>query len=371
MERSLLSAAVAVLAVAAGALSMSPASAEAGRHARVVVLKPTETRRATVVFRIEPWMRRAGRVTAVRGRVRRPIRRARFLRAVRLGRLTLYPHRGLSLGRHRRPWVVSIRVSRRRPSGRVDPRTLMSEPFRANGSNNLITNEYAGWHASDSTVVRSPVWRSDGGSLFSVGATDASGAASRVASTGRVDSSFADKYSQTYTHSNKMRFWTKQGGFGNVRIDADIKPSAWGAGAPTSWAGFKFYLRRQLDATESGFYTIEPYILDGHIYIQKKCLGNTGGGNYSAGGTYYLLASKSGYSVPLDSWQKIGASAKTNSDGTVTISLYRNGTLALQATDRGIRSDGTGCPTLGAGHLGFRSDYLQYYLDNWKVTTLP
>ena len=57
---------------------------------------------------------------------------------------------------------------------------------------------------------------------------------------------------------------------------------------------------------------------------------------------------------------------RTNSDGSVTIRLYRNGTLALQATDRG-----TGCAPLGAGHLGFRSDYLQYYVDNWNVTGNP
>ena len=245
----------------------------------------------------------------------------------------------------------------------------MAEHFEsANHPNNLITNEYASWHGSDATAARSMVWHSDGGSLFSAHASDAT---SRVGYTGKLDSNSADRYSLTNTHSNKMRFWTRRGGFGDARIDVDIKPIAWGASAPSSWGGFKFYLRRERDATQSSFYTIEPYIRDGHIYIQKKCLGDTGGGNYSADGTYYILAGKSGYGVPLGSWHRVGASAKTNSDGSVTISLYRDGTLALQATDRGKRPDGTGCPPLGAGHLGFRSDYLQYYLDRWRVTTLP
>jgi hypothetical protein len=248
---------------------------------------------------------------------------------------------------------------------------LMFEGFdRANGSNDVITNEYAGWHAWDSTAVHSPVWRSDGGSLFSVDASDASGQPGRVGSTGRLDSGFADKYSQNYTHSNKMRFWTKANGFDSVRIDLDIKPQGWHSSAPSSWAGFKFYLRRQADATKASFYTVEPYIKDGKVYIQKKCTGNTGGGNYTADGTYYLLASKGGYSVPLGSWQEVAATARTNADGSVTLGVWRNGTLIIQATDRGIRSDGTGCRPLIGGHLGFRSDYLQYQLDNLRVSPL-
>jgi hypothetical protein len=164
-----------------------------------------------------------------------------------------------------------------------------------------------------------------------------------------------------------MRFWTKQGGFGDVRIDADLRPMAWDPAGPSNWSGFKFYLRRQVDATESSFYTVEPDIKDGHVYIQKKCYGVTDtSANATAEGTYYILAQKSGFSVTLGSWQRIGASTKTNADGSVTVSLYRNGTLALQATDRGI-----GCPVLGPGHVGFRSDYFQYYLDSWNVSALP
>jgi len=251
------------------------------------------------------------------------------------------------------------------------PGGLMSDGFdSANGTNGLITNEYAGWHSTDGSAVQSPVWRSDGGSLFSVSATDASGGTSRMAYTGKLDSSMADKYSETYTHSNKMRFWTKQTGYENVRIDADYRPMAWDPAAPSTWGGFKFYLRRQADVTITSFYTVEPQIADGHIYIQKKCLGQTGGGNYVEGGTYYLLAQKSGSGVPLGGWLAIGASTRTNSDGSVTISLYRNGSLLLQTTDHGVNADGTGCAPLGPGRVGFRSDYLQYYLDNWSVTPL-
>jgi hypothetical protein len=253
------------------------------------------------------------------------------------------------------------------PSG-----ALMFDGFgSANGPNGLITNEYAGWHSSDGTAVHSPVWRSDGGSLFSVAATDRAGRTSQVAYTGKLDSSFADRYSQSYTHSNKMRFWTKASGFGDVRVDAAIKPTAWAADAPATWAGFKFYLRREVGATDSSFYTVEPIIKDGHVYIQKKCLGDTGGGNYSSGGTYYLLASKSGFTTALGSWREISATVKTNADGSVTIGLWRDGTLAAQAVDRGVRSDGTGCAPLAAGHVGFRSDSLQYYLDDFAVSALP
>lgn len=266
-----------------------------------------------------------------------------------------------------RTWTVALEPP---PSTESVPNgASMSDGFAAaNGSNNLITNEYAGWHSSDSTAVQSSIWRSDGGSLFSVSTVDASGELGRVAYTGNLDSNAADKYSQTYTHSNKMRFWTKATGYGDVRIDAEIKAESWSPEAPSSWGGFKFYLHREVGATESPFYTVEPFIKDGHLYIQKKCLGDTGGGNYSTGGTYYVLASKSGFSVPLGSWHEIAATAHTNADGSVTIGLYRDDELLLQAVDHGLRSDGTGCAPLKAGHVGFRSDFLQYYLDDFKVT---
>ncbi len=264
-----------------------------------------------------------------------------------------------------RQWTVEVPAP-------VEPTPAQGTPMvdgfeTANGPNALITNEYAGWHSSDSTAVHSGVWRSDGGSLFSVSTTGPNGEPVRAAYTGNLDSNSADKYSQTYTHSNKMRFWTKASGYGNVKLEASIKPLAWGDGVPSTWGGFKFYLNREVGATESGFYTAEPYIKDGHVYIQKKCLGDTGGGNYSTGGTYYLLASKSGFSTPLGSWQRIAASSRANSDGSVTISLYRDGVLVLQAVDRGVRSDGTGCAPLTAGHVGFRSDFLQYYLDDFAI----
>jgi hypothetical protein len=257
------------------------------------------------------------------------------------------------------------------PSEPLPAGALMYDGFEAaNGPNNLITNEYAAWHSWDTSAVASAVWQSDGGSLFSVPTTGEDGEATRAAYTGRLDNNAADKYSETWTHSDKMRFWTKASGFEDVRVDADIKPIGWGAEAPSTWAGFKFYLRREYGVTESPFYTAEPYIKDGHAYIQKKCLGDTGGGNYSSGGTYYLLASKSSLGTPLGSWHKISATTQTNADGSVTISLYRDGTLTLQAVDRGVRSDGTGCPPLTGGHIGFRSDYFEYYLDNYEVTPL-
>jgi hypothetical protein len=252
---------------------------------------------------------------------------------------------------------------------------LMYDGFgAANGSNNLITNEYAAWHSSDGSAVNSPVWQSDGGSLFSVATTGEGGESTNAAYTGKLDNSSADKYSQTNTHSNKMRFWTKASGFGDVRIDARIKAMSWSPEAPSSWGGFKFYLRRELGVTDSPFYTAEPYIKDGHLYIQKKCLGDTGGGNFvpgegaSPGGTYYILGSKTGYTVPLESWHRIAATVHTNADGSVTIGLYRDGALLLQAVDHGIQADGTGCAPLPAGHVGFRSDFLQYYLDDFQVS---
>jgi hypothetical protein len=268
-----------------------------------------------------------------------------------------------------RTWTVELQPPATESSPEPANGAPMSEGFdSANGPNNLITNEYAAWHSWDSAAVGSPVWKSDGGSLFSVSAVGPGGSSERVAYNGALDDEQADRYSEAHTHSDKLRFFTKAAGFGNVQVGTWIKPLGWGAGAPSSWGGFKLYLRREKDASVSSAYTAEPYIYDGHAYIQKKCEGQTGGGTYANGGTYYLLASKSGLGVPLGSWHQVAASSRTNSDGSVTISLYRDGALVLQAVDRGIRPDGTGCAPLEAGHTGFRSDFLQYYLDDFTVT---
>jgi roadblock/LC7 domain-containing protein len=253
------------------------------------------------------------------------------------------------------------------------PASLLRDGFdSANGLNGLITNEYAAWHSSDPAGVDSPIWQSDGGSLFSVPAVGPTGAMARVAYTGELDNQAADLFSAIATHSDKMRFWTKASGFENVRVASWIKPLGWGAGVPTSWGGFKFYLRREKGVTDSPFYTAEPYIYDGHAYIQKKCLGNTGGGNFvpgegsSPGGTYYTLASARVSAPPIGSWHPVSATTRTQADGSVEISLYRDGALLLRAVDRG-----TGCAPLRGGHVGFRSDFFRYYLEDFEVTALP
>jgi hypothetical protein len=234
---------------------------------------------------------------------------------------------------------------------------LLHDDFdSANGPNGLITNEYAAWHSWDSAGVDSPLWQSDGGSLFSVPAIGPDGNWTRVAYTGTLDSQPADLFSEGGTHSNKMRFWTRASGFEDVRVASWIKPLSWGIGVPSSWGGFKFYLRREKGVTESPFYTAEPYIYDGHAYIQKKC----------GDGSYHLLAQMRGPAVPLGSWHAVAASSRTLADGSVTISLYRDGALLLRATDRG-----TGCPPLLGGRVGFRSDFLRYALEDFEVTALP
>jgi hypothetical protein len=209
--------------------------------------------------------------------------------------------------------------------------------------------------------VKSPHWRFDGGSLFSKSVDGR-----QAAYTGKLDSTAADKYSERYTHSNKVRFWTKAGSYENVRVQAGIKPMGWHLAAPSTWSGFKFYLRRQhptADTSTHGFYTAEPNIKDGSIYIQKKCRGSLAGGTAQAnGGTYYLLAKKSPGTLPMNTWSKVAGEVKTNANGSVKISVYRNGVLQLTATDTG-----RGCAPHYGGPVGWRSDYFRYYADNFRV----
>jgi hypothetical protein len=100
---------------------------------------------------------------------------------------------------------------------------------------------------------------------------------------------------------------------------------------------------------------------DGSVVIKKKCRGGD-----DNGGTYYELASASGFPVPLGAWQQVGASIQTNADQTVTIKLYREGRQLIEATDTGV-----GCAAITApGAVGVRGDNLDFDLDDFTVSAL-
>jgi hypothetical protein len=62
----------------------------------------------------------------------------------------------------------------------------------------------------------------------------------------------------------------------------------------------------------------------------------------------------------------VKATAKNNSDGSVTISLYSEGTLLVTATDNGLG----GPPIRAPGKLGLRGDNCNFNFDDFTVDSL-
>ncbi len=222
----------------------------------------------------------------------------------------------------------------------------------ANGANGLITNEFAFWNPVDTSAVRSPSWQMTSGSLFWQDGTGWSG---------RADGCAPDRLSSTCTNSAVFRLNTARADFGDVRVDMALRLNALTSTASTpavDWDGIHIWLRYQ---SEIRLYYASVNRRDGTVVIKKKCAGGA-----SNGGTYYTLASVAGHAAPLGTWQSVGASSVTNADGSVTVGLYREGTLVLSTRDTG-----TGCaPISGAGAVGVRGDNADLNIDAFTVSPL-
>lgn len=177
----------------------------------------------------------------------------------------------------------------------------------------------------------------------------------------------------TNGHGSCQRWYTSATFPGATQtVTADFKATGWDSNAPSngSWAGFKFFMSRDTADNSGSNYTVEPVIYDNTIHIQKKCYGIDDTSNplavsYSNGGTWYLLAQKN--NMPLSSgWHELKGTVKDNPDGSATITLYRDGSALLSATDKpGL----TGCPVLTNGHVGWRSDFMEYEIDNFTASS--
>lgn len=109
--------------------------------------------------------------------------------------------------------------------------------------------------------------------------------------------------------------------------------------------------------------------MDGHAVIKKK-----------KDGVYTTLAEKKVFAgtydratspnlIPIDQWMKLKSTVITNSAGAAVI------TLALDRANSGAWeqllsfTDSTD-PLLGAGSIGIRSDYMDVFFENYKVSEL-
>src|SRR4051794_36649497 len=222
----------------------------------------------------------------------------------------------------------------------------------------LITNEYAYWNPGDSAAHRSADWEMDSGSRF---------ARAGAAWTGPVtDNCDPDRDSATCTNSGVFRLNTKRRDFDAVRVEMRLRANAFddrdeSADPDTpavDWDGVHIWLH-YVDEYELYYASVNRR--DGSVVIKKKCRGGD-----DNGGTYYELASASGFPVPTGAWQQVGASIQTNADRTVTIKLYREGQQLIEAIDTGV-----GCAAvIASGAVGVRGDNLDFDIDDFTVSAL-
>jgi hypothetical protein len=180
---------------------------------------------------------------------------------------------------------------------------------------------------------------------------------------GKVDGGVPDALSVTSTGSAIFRLNTRNYTFGDVQVSMRLNLAGLRSTSRTpavDWDGVHIFLHYQ---SQYELYYASVARRDGHVVIKKKCLGGT-----SNGGSYYALANSevSGLSFPYGSWQSVGASIRNNADGSVTITLQRNGKVVSSATDSGV-----GCaPIRAAGATGIRGDNAEFQFADYTVSDL-
>jgi hypothetical protein len=222
---------------------------------------------------------------------------------------------------------------------------LFSDSFAGPGG--LIANEWAHWNDGG---VESPLWDMTSGSLFG---------RAGAGWTGVPDDCAPDRTSSSCTNSAVFRLNTRRFDFSAVRVEVGLRANAWTSTASTpavAWDGVHLWLRY---VDEEELYYASVNRRDGAVVVKKKCRGGP-----SNGGTYVTLASRSGHGVPLDAWQRVGASVEDTVDGSVAIEVLREGAAVLRAVDTGA-----GCaPIRRAGAVGVRGDNLDFELRDFTVS---
>jgi hypothetical protein len=226
------------------------------------------------------------------------------------------------------------------------PRDLFSPRFPAAG---LVTNEYAYWNPTDANAVRSSAWVLTSGSLF---ALDGAGW------TGVPDGLAPDRDSSGTTDSAVFRLRTRIDDFENVAVSFELRVSrlvSTPRTPPQAYDGVHIWLRYQ---TPDWLYFASVSRRDGSVVIGKKLA-------TEHGGVYTDLVRRSGHPFPLNRWEPVRATIR--SDGrAVAIALYVDGHLLARAVDLGAG----GSPILRPGRVGIRGDNTEFEFRGFEVTSL-
>ena len=240
--------------------------------------------------------------------------------------------------------TVAVVAAMPAAAGAREPRLVLKRTF--NGPDGLITNAYATW-TDNPLAHHSGDWRLEGGSLFRLNNSAWTG----VPTCGRPD-----LLSTVLNGSNKLRVHMVRRVPANALVTSSLRVARFTGGCAdrpaAHWNQVSFYLRR---VDGDNFYVAGVSARDGRAYIEKK-----------VGGSVYLLAGERGHPALFGRWDRVGGSVRTERSGSVTIEVIRHGKVVLRAHDRGRG----GPPITAAGQTGFRSDNVQFALDNFAVWRL-
>lgn len=213
------------------------------------------------------------------------------------------------------------------------------------GPDRLVTNERA-YHRPDMPGIRrSADWWVTSGSLF---ARDGHGW------TGEPDAILPDTGSTNGTGSAIFRVVSVRDDFQDVtvifRLRVEELTDVTGSHV---YDGAHLFLRYQ---GPDELYGVTVFRRDGLVMVKRKLPSDDGRGSY------VTLASATKV-LPMHSWVDVAARVVTLDSGSVRITLWINGDLALVATDRGRR----GHPIKDAGRVGLRGDNCQFSFGGFRT----
>jgi hypothetical protein len=237
--------------------------------------------------------------------------------------------------------------------------TLLADDFEGYPTG-LITSEFSFWN-QDSPLAQPPGrWNVTSGSLF---AAPFGGSQSGYSGfpTGVTGPSSPAPTPDADNNSAVFRMTSATAGVQDATVSFRLYVQGIGSTVRTpeqAYDGIHVFLRYQ---SEAELYAVSVNRRDGSLAIKKKVPGGP-----SNGGTYYTLksAKRGTHYIPLQTWQAISVAIGTNADGSVTITLSRDGAPLLTAVDDGTRG---GPPITAPGRIGIRGDNAEFYVDDVVV----
>lgn len=236
--------------------------------------------------------------------------------------------------------------------------TLLSSAF--DGPDRLVTTAYAYYNHND-CAPRDPDWVVTSGSWFIHNGAGYSGQPSRISGSSPCQVNYQ------YNGSYQLRMNTVKNDFTNTDIQFDYMLVSHGGlgGSTNSWDGVHIWTRHPSQYT---LYAVSIGRWDGTFVVKKKLSTQISSCPSPANDGCYLDISAPVVRKDLTTanvWRHVEIKTDTQTDGSVQITAYINGSQIMQATDHQ-----TGGPVIPEGAVGIRADNTEFYLKNFQVDAL-